>query len=235
MKMFWMTEYGLKARIYPAIICAVPFLVFGHFYLDEILPGFTESLMTAKIFGDISIFFVSIFFLSLVGRFFSVEFFENRYFKNGLAMPSTELLLHSNENYSSEFKGKIYEKIRKDFSLDLANARDERDDENGARKKIVEAVGAVRMIVGNGSLVLSRNIEYGFFRNIVGGSVLALPMSVFDVSFFFMDRDRVAFAFSIIAVVFYGIFLLFARNIIEKHGYIYAEALIQEYVSMVKK
>lgn len=232
--MFWMTEYGMKARIFPAIICAVPFLIFGHFYLDRILPGFTENFMTVKIFGDISVFFVSIFFLSLVGRFFSVELFENRYFENGLAMPSTELLLHSNGNYTFEFKGKVHEKIRNDFSLNLANIRSEANDQKEARKKIIEAVGAIRMIVGNGSLVFSRNIEYGFFRNIIGGSVLAFPMSIFDVGFFFTNGNRMALAFSIFSVVFYGIFLLFAKNIIEKHGYIYAKALIQEYMAMTK-
>lgn len=234
MKTFWMTEYGLKARIYPAIICAVPFLIFGHFYLDRILPGFTENFMTVKIFGDISIFFVSIFFLSLVGRFFSVELFENRYFENGLAMPSTELLLHSNGNYTSGFKGKVHEKIRSDFSLNLADIRSETSDQKEARKKIVEAVGAIRMMVGSGSLVLPRNIEYGFFRNIIGGSVLAFPMSIFNAVFFFADRSHVAFGFSIFSIAFYGIFLFFAKNIIEKHGYIYAKALIQEYTAMTK-
>lgn len=230
--MFWMTEYGVKARIFPAIICVVPFLIFGHFYLDRMLPGFTESFMTMNIFGDISIFFVSIFFLSLVGRFFSVELFENRYFENGLAMPSTKLLLHSNGNYTSEFKEKVHEKIRRDFSLNLSNIRNETNDQKEARKKIVEAVSAIRMMVGSGSLVLSRNIEYGFFRNIIGGSVLAFPMSVFDVVFFFADGNRVALVFSIFSVVFYGIFLFFSKNIIEKHGYVYAKALIQEYMVM---
>lgn len=190
--------------------------------------------MTVKIFGDISIFFVSIFFLSLVGRFFSVELFENRYFENGLAMPSTELLLHSNGNYTSEFKGKVHEKIRSDFSLNLADIRSETSDQKEARKKIVEAVGAIRMMVGSGSLVLPRNIEYGFFRNIIGGSVLAFPMSIFNAVFFFADRSHVAFGFSIFSIAFYGIFLFFAKNIIEKHGYIYAKSLIQEYTAMTK-
>lgn len=230
-KIFWMTEYGIKARIYPAIVCSAPFLIFGHFYLNKIIPGFTENLLAFKFFGDISVAIVLIFLFALLGRFISIEFLENRYFKNGIAMPTTELLLHSNDFYTSEYKNNAHKKILKEFNVNLLDEKSEEADDKNARKKIVEAVSFIKERVGNGRLLLQRNIEYGFFRNLVGGSVFALPMSIFDVSFFYRSGNMMAFGFAVSFGLVFGSCLIFAKKIIVSHGYIYAKTLIREYMS----
>lgn len=220
------SKYSIQARIFPAIICAIPVLFFQYFFLSKSISDFLTFLGGLKFIGDITISIVVIYLFSQVNRFISKTFFE----KEETYMPTTDFLLFSNQEYSDDFKRNIYRKLENDFGMNMPNEREQSDDESGSRKRIAEAMSLARKKVGSGKLLLQHNIEYGFWRNLIGGSVLALAFSVLDVVFSFVFSQGVILVASIILAMVYLFILMTNRFIIDKHGKLYARVFIQEYM-----
>jgi hypothetical protein len=147
-------------------------------------------------------------------------------------MPTTNYLMWSDDKFSREYKRHIHEKIKKDFGIVLSTAEEEARNELEARKKIVEAVGHVRNRVKRGYLLHQHNIEYGFVRNLIGGSTVALLLSLFTIPFFYVyEKNITAFVLSITLFILYLIPVLFSKVIIAYYGRNYARRLIEEYMS----
>jgi len=225
--------YTLVARICPAIICSIPFLVLYYFFLSIHLEPFFELLLGAKWPGDISTALVFLLLLAYLGRAIAKDLFENQLFKQDETyMPTTEFLLHSNNEYSDDFKKKVHEKIRADFDIRLFSAEEENDDQNRARKLIAEAVTFIRNKLREGGLVLQHNTEYGFIRNLVGCAVIAILVSIINVVVFWLiDPNKVALSVSIVLLALYVLPIMLGKVMIRAHGRRYGRTLIQEYVS----
>ncbi len=226
-------QYNLKARIYPAILCIIPFMILYHFFLNNILGDFLNFIVKIKWIDDISISVIFIYLLAQIGRLIGKEVYEKIYFKNELNMPTTSFLMCSNSEYTSDYKSKIYQKIKKDFNLQLSLKEEEKNDEIKAKKKIVEAVGLIRGKVKNGRLLLQHTIEYGFWRNLIGGSTIALLFSLINIYFFkFITFNKIACIVSIVTSLIYLIPVVLSKVIITRLGNLYAKRLIQEYMVM---
>jgi len=132
-------QYNLKARIFPAVICAIPILLFQYFFLSEEISFFLAFLGNLKFTGDFTITIVILYFVSQINRFFSKTFFE----KEEIYMPTTDFLLISNSEYSNEYKIKIYEKLEKDFGLKLPIEKEQKKNEINSRKRISEIMSLV--------------------------------------------------------------------------------------------
>ncbi len=147
-------------------------------------------------------------------------------------MPTTEFLLHKNKEYSEQFKEKIYQKIKSDFGIQLTSIAEEQKNEISSRHLIAEAVSLIRDRVKNGRLLLNRNIEYGFIRNLIGGSVIAVVVSLISLLIFsFFDKNIVAMLVSSLFIFLYAVPILFSKTLIKKHGDRYARTLFQEYIT----
>jgi len=89
----------------------------------------------------------------------------------------------------------------------------------------------IRQKVKDGRLLLNHNIEYGFARNLVGGSIIGFAMSLFDI-FYFCDKSNVLFYISIVlTMLFLSIFLL-RKILMHNLGNQYAKRLFQEYLQL---
>lgn len=226
------SKYGLTARGAPAIISSFPIIVFNYFFLSSVLADFLHAVAGISWISELSVPLIFIFLLAQVNRFVSIEVFEKRYFHDGLEMPTTNFLMSSDPQYSDEHKQKIHEKILKDFGIQLFNKEQEKNDPIGARRRIVEAVSLIRGKVGEGKLLLQHNIEYGFVRNLIGGSLVALVLALGNFFFFrFVVEKNVAFAISNILVIFYLLPIILSRKLLSGYGNLYAKILIQEYIS----
>lgn len=155
-------EYGVKARLFPALLCVPPFLLLKHFAVD---PFIDPSLTTlwVSVAGDVSLVAVLMYLLTQMNRFVSKALFEMK-----SEFPTTLMLLPSSKDLSDEFRAKIDARVRIDFQLSLPTAADERASVNNAKTRIIEIVSLIINKVGNGKLVLQHNIEYGFMRNLLG-------------------------------------------------------------------
>ena len=185
-----------------------------------------------KVISNISIPIIIIYFLSQINRFVAKEVFEKRYFKNELEMPTTNFMMFDDDEYSDEFKLKVRDKINIDFGIVLPSKEKEETDNLNVRKQIVEAIRLVRNKVGSGRLLLQHNIEYGFIRNLIGGSLLALIVSILNIVLFkFYFQSKLALKISLAVLVPYALFLILSKFLINRYGNLYAKRLFQEYMS----
>ncbi len=224
-------QYYLYARIFPALLTAIPLILFHHFYINKDLSGFLHTVSSIHWIAEITMPLVFIFFLAFVSRLISKMIIENNHYSSEAKMPAINILLYENDFYSSQYKNKIHEKIFGDFSIKLLLPNEEKADETEARKRIVEAVSRIREKVKGGRLLLQHNMEYGFFRNLAGGSYIAAFCSILCVIFFyFFYPSPLAFRLSLIGSIVYISLLVFHTKILDWLGYQYAKRLFQEYM-----
>lgn len=225
-------KYDREARILPAILASLPFFVLYFFFLNIYIGDFLRLVFGVRFIGDVTIGVAFLFLLVLVGRSISKDIFESTWFKSDeTRMPSANFLLHADKEYSSDFKAKIRKKIKDDFQIEIFSADQERLNENGARKVIAEAVALIRHRLKDGRLLLKRNIEYGFFRNFIGCSVVAVFISLIDIILFsFVDPNMPALILSIAMTIFYALPIALSKQLMNGHGRRYARTLFQEYM-----
>jgi len=223
-------RYELFARIFPSIICGLPVFFFYHFYINSDFSNLLHSTLKVNLISDIPMSVVLLFCSYQIVRFFGKNI-ESLYFDNERKFPTTEFLLYKNNEYSTEYKNKIREKIHRNFNNILLNQIQEKRNDKKARKLIVESVRQIRGRVKEGRLVLNRNIEFGFFRNLTAGGLIALPITAF-ASYFFKYPFPNQFAFNIEALSFCLFFILavFSYPILKFLGKNYANTLYQEYL-----
>lgn len=81
-------------------------------------------------------------------------------------------------------KSIICSKVLNDFHLKLPNSKEQDKDLESAKVLFNEAVSLIREKVKNGRLILNYNIQYGFIRNLIGGSVVGILLSIANSVFF---------------------------------------------------
>lgn len=223
-------RYNRAARIYPSIIILIPFLLFTIYCDIDNLKDVFDDLLNVKIIGNITISIVLLYLLIQANRFLGKFLFEKSMFKNELEMPTTNFLLFNNSEFSKDYKIRIRKHIKSDFQIDLPDESEENENRVDARKRIVEAVGLIRQKVKNGRLLLQHNIEYGFARNLIGGSIIGVSMSLIDIVYFYINDNKVIGGISIVLTIFFVVLLLLHRPIIKHLGNQYAKRLFQEYL-----
>lgn len=220
------SEYNIKARIFPAILCSIPFLVTKHFIIDPLLGvSFSNSIFSVVV-GDISILVVLIYLFSQINRALSKVLFENK-----SDFPTTKMLLPSGKGISSIFRQELGIKISKDFNVGLPNLEEENSDFENTLLRVKEIVSLIIHKVGDGRLLLQHNIEYGFVRNLVGASMVASLVSLVNAvlaKFFFYNQT--AFIVSITLFVIYLVPVLISKIILKRFSSDYANILFREYL-----
>lgn len=220
-------KYQLIARFFPSIIAAIPALLFQYFFLNPEIENFVQYMGSLKFVGDITISIVILYFFSQTNRLIAKSFFE----KSETFLPTTDFLFFSNSEYSPDYKALIYNKIQDEFSLQLPSKEEQIADEINSRKRISEAISLVRKKVGSGTLLLQHNIEYGFWRNLIGGAIIASIFSIIDIYFALAHYNYEILILSAALLVIYLILLIFHNSILGKIAKLYARVLFQEYMT----
>ena len=224
-------SYSITGRVFPAILVSLPFFTLHFFYLVPKIGEFWEAFLALQIVADVTVPLVLLYLLMQLSRYVSKKLFEEKIFADGLAFPTTDYLLHLDTHFSSSYTAAIHKKIEKDFNIKIPSSVREVRDSQSSRKAIFEAISHIRGVVGNGNLVGQHNAEYGFVRNLAGGSAIAFVMSIIDAGlFYWIIPNETAFWVSIVLVILYLVYLLFAKKLITSFGHDYAKVLIQEYM-----
>jgi hypothetical protein len=219
-------EYSLKARMFPAFLCAVPFLILKHFLIDPYLGVTLSTSLFLVVFGDISLVAVLMYLLTQINRFISKTLFEDK-----SNFPTAKMLLPSNKEFSVETRQNLDEKIYHDFHLNLPTLPEENANIDNVKKRIKEIVHFIINKVGGGKLLLQHNIEYGFVRNLIGGSTLAFLVSFgCSIVFGFIFKNMTAYVISTLLATAYLIPIIFSQSILMHYGKEYAEILFREYL-----
>lgn len=176
-----MKDYELHARKYPAIVAMLIPAAYTTWMLTKYFPQVISvgNMIISAIacFVPIAIVYGAIgFFARSLFRDASKMLFQFPIFKEDeTEMPSTRLLLRTDKKALSKSElDMIAQKVERDFNIRLFNLKETKKDENEAKKTIVSAVGKIREVTRQNPNLLQYNIDFGFCRNYLGGSVYSL-------------------------------------------------------------
>lgn len=224
--------YTLKARIAPsAVTVLIPILVFNHFLASEEVKKLIGDILGLKLLSAVTVSAVLIIFLAELSRAISKQIFQILLFEDELRMPTTQFMMCSDPTFSNDFKIRFRAQVAKDFLITLPTAADETENELEARKKISEAITAVRKKLHKNAFLLQHNIEYGAIRNSLGGAVLAALLSLLDVFLFArITPNPLAMHISIVIAVLYCMWVALGPWLVRLYGRSYARILFREYM-----
>ena len=218
---FLTDPYTIKARIFPSALGVIPFaLVLKFVPIEPMILKFT----TAGIFSTVLIYIFTQFIIRIPAKIF-----EDWLFSNGLHMPSTNLLLYKNLEYSDEFKNNIRSQIQRDFNLSISSKKAESENEVIARRKIKDATKLMIGKVKGGHLLLKHNYEYGFSRNLWSSSIVGIIGSLSLIYFSRINHHKILFIIGVILAITYTLYVIFGHLLIKYTGKLYAKKLIEEY------
>ena len=176
-----MKDYELHARKYPAIVSMlIPAALTSYLLLNNfpniigigniIIESLAYFVPIAIIYGAIGFFARSLF------RDASKMMFQFPMFKEDETdMPTTRLLLWNDSKALSKNEIEIIaKKVEDDFGIILLSQEETITNPMEARKTIVSAVGKIREVTRDNPNLLNYNIDFGFCRNYLGGSVYSL-------------------------------------------------------------
>ncbi len=216
-------EYTLHARIYPGLICAIPAILLVATFENEALTQLIHEVAGIEIAGKASVGVALFFLLMQLSRWIGKDLFERKLFAEELNFPTTDFLLASNTKLSTPFKATLADKVSTDFGLALPSAADEQGDETDARRRIKDIIARIRSVAGQAPLVLQHNWEYGFARNLVGGSTIAVLLSIIGAIVHF--DSALGYIFGSCSIVFAAI-LLMSPTLMRRYAGHYAQQLL---------
>lgn len=112
------------------------------------------------------------------------------------------------------------------------NMDQENMDELKSRNQIKIAVSQIRNSLRTNKLLFQHNIEYGFFRNLLGGSLFAVICSIIIIVFAILQREIALQNTGIILVFIYVVQVILSKVIIKKLGYYYSKTLYEQFLTL---
>ena len=226
-------SYYLKARLFPTVLTSIPAIILYNKFVAVLYHDRLENIYAAlPTITDVIFSGAIIFLLVQINRFLSKEIFQRVYFKDEINMPTTNLLLKSNNELEKSIKQKIEDKIKTKFDITLLSSIEESAEEPRARKLIATTVSQIRNVLRDNTLLLQHNIEYGFFRNLIGGSFLAFLISLIILFFSHFSGDIPTRNLGLILTIIYFLPIILSKVIIDRYGKYYAKILYEQFLTV---
>ena len=152
-------------------------------------------------------------------------------------MPTTELLLWNNSEFTDNYKKRIRDKIKEQFDVKLSTKDSEVKNEQEARKLIAEIIPQLRNITRENDILFDYNCYFGSIRNALGGSVVAMII-LFIIFVLNLIFPFVPALLIIILFCLYAIYFFCAKPLLNHFGNEYAkklyDAFMQNQISTTK-
>jgi hypothetical protein len=228
-----LSSYYIKARLFPTILTVIPLLILvntvvASFYYETL----KEILNILPIITNLGLSAALLFLMVQVNRLFAKEVFQYIYFQDELTMPTTNHILWNDNFFDITVKRKIREKIQSMIGLTLMSETEEEEDELKSRKQIVTAVSQIRNRLRDNKLLLQHNIEYGFFRNLLGGCLIAIVFSIILIIIGVINHKPSSSLLGIILSVVYVFPIVFSKPIVMRFGNYYSKVLYEQFLSL---
>lgn len=226
-------NYYFKARLFPTVLTSIPAIILYNKFISSLYRDKLENIFSVlPTITDIILSSAIVFLLVQINRFLSKEIFQRLYFKDEINMPTTNFLLKSNNELETSIKQKIEDKIKNKFDITLLSSVEESADEQRARKLIATSVSQIRNVLRDNSLLLQHNIEYGFFRNLIGGSFLAFVFSIIILISSHYTDEIATRNFGFILTSIYFLPIILSKFIINRYGKYYTKILFEQFLSI---
>lgn len=228
-----MNKYYLRARLLPTTITCIPIYILVHSVITKTYSDRLEPLLSVlPMLTSLGISVAFVFLLIQVNRTLSKEIFQRFYFKEETHMPSTDFLLYQNDFLEMAVKEKLRNKIKTKYDIELLSQTEESQKVSESRKRIAFAVSQIRNSLRDNALLLQHNIEYGFFRNLIGGCVLAVIFSIIIGAYAFSINDKQLVYIGFSLALIYLIPILLSKMILSVFGKNYAKILFEQFLSL---
>lgn len=223
------SEYTLKARLAPTALAAPPLLLLCNALFDLQANQWLESDTMTALFGKGTATAALVFLMMQVNRLIGLEVFQRWVSQDELNFPTSRWLVATNTEMSPLQRRSIDKKLQQDFQIGLLPAS--MGDTPEVRRHNADLVGRIRLFVGSPPKLLQYNIEYGFFRNLIGASLPVLAAGLAN-AYLYSEKLLPAWCFhlSLAYAVFAGVLVCFARPLIERLGIQYTRVLFQTYL-----
>ncbi len=228
------TKYYLNARLFPTLLTCVPLLVLANFFLINNASQLVPLSMLFQVLINIGISGALVFLMVQINRLLAKEIFQRIYFQDELKMPTVNQLMGHDLTLEESIKSTIRGRIQQYYSIVLLEYENERDEELRARKLIATCLSQARNDLRDNSLLLQHNIEYGFIRNLIGGSLLAFIFSIGTVFYSITIESRPLQFTGVILALIYLIILLASRSLINYYGKAYAKIFFEQFLFLKK-
>lgn len=224
--------YYTKARLFPTVLTAIPSILLLKTLVSSLYYEKLQDIYSGlPIITDVVLSSAIIFLLVQINRFISKEVFQRVYFIDELKMPTTTMLLKSDDTIDESIKEALHNKINSKFNITLLSYQEENNNELKARSLITAAVSQIRNILRGNKMLLQHNIEYGFIRNLIGGSLLAFIISVSMIIYNYLSEDFSLQNIWIMLAIVYLIPLIFSKLLISRYGRYYSKILFEQFLS----
>jgi hypothetical protein len=225
--------YFYRARLFPALLTSIPLLIFVNRVLSiEYADALKNVLDILPMLTHIGLSAAFIFLSVQVNRLIAKEIFQRLYFKDEMHMPSTNHLLWKSTYFDSSVKKQMRDKMKEKFGIALLSPEEELQDELRARNLINTCIGQVRIALKGNTMLLQHNIEYGFWRNLIGGALLALLFSLAIFIYGNVMHLRDLKTIGIILFIIYLIPIVLSKQIIRTYGKYYSKILYEQFQSL---
>lgn len=225
-------NYYFKARLLPTVLTSIPAIILYNKFVASLYHDKLENIYAGlPTITDVIFSGAIVFLLVQINRLLSKEIFQRLYFKDEINMPTTNLLLKSNSELEPSIRQKIENKIKSKFDINLLTLTEESADDQRARKLIATAVSQIRNLLRDNTLLLQHNIEYGFFRNLIGGSFLAFIISLIIIAFSQYITDIQTRNLGWILSCIYLLPILLSKLIMNRYGKYYAKILYEQFLT----
>ena len=232
----WCDEYEIKARYIPVLLSVMPVAhlllqLFGGTFLKELAIGINwipaASNLSLSFLGTVAL---AQFQCSLGKHWIEEGVFGRR----GERFPTTDMLLYENEMISRERKAQIRAIVSELYGCTLSDECEESTDPETARLRAREAVGQMRATVSRGTMTITYNIRYGFFRNLIAGVIWSVIGSV-GCSIYYGSASswKVMVLFISWAAGHLALFI-FRERILADLASAYADALFGEFINQTR-
>lgn len=232
-----MKDYELHARKYPAIVAMlIPAALTSYLLLNNfpniigigniIIESLAYFVPIAIIYGAIGFFARSLF------RDASKMIFQFPMFKEDETdMPTTRLLLWNDSKSLSKNEIEIIaKKVEDDFGIRLLSQEETITNPLDAKKTIVSAVGKIREVTRDNPNLLNYNIDFGFCRNYLGGSVYSL-LAILILAIIGTLTNTADWRILLLAAGLQIVLSIIMYLTLNYKGYTYARALYNAYLS----
>lgn len=227
------SSYYARGRLFPTILTIVPLLIFVNVIVSILYSdNLKEIFKVLPIITNLGLSAALLFLMVQINRLISKEIFQRFYFQDEINMPTTNHLLWSDKFFDNSVKEIIRSKIQTKFGINLMSEIEEIAEELKSRKQITTAVSQIRNSLRDSKLLLQHNIEYGFFRNLLGGCIIAVLFSIIILIYGVAKPEYSLKITGIILTIIYCIPILFSRPIIKRFGYYYSKILYEQFLSI---
>ena len=224
------SEYTLKARVFPTILTSLPLILLSNALLEYEVKDWLNSSDYAALFGRGSVSLAVVFLLSQVNRFIGAEVIQRVLSGDELNFPTTRMLLPSNPLISDALRDALLAKIKTKMGYQIPTSIDT-EAEPKVRRLIADCVRVMREKTRGNKLLLQHNIEYGFARNLVGGCLVAVFVSGLNMWLYdYQLLSEIGYKISTAYCAVSAVLLMLSPWVLERYGVKYARLLFQAYL-----